>query len=114
MPAAPATISAACESICLSTSHIETTSTGDTWIRRNRSHLPYQPGPMMPTRFGFWSASCSAKSSGGQTQAGGAGTQEFAAIHSLLHSRLRVWFRLVAKSSRDRRSLSSVNGIRCW
>jgi len=35
---------AACASICLSTSHIETTSMGDTWIRRKRSHLPYHPG----------------------------------------------------------------------
>src|ERR1019366_949453 len=36
---------------------------------------------------------------GGQTQPGGPGTQEFAAIHSFLFSRLRVWFRLAPKSS---------------
>ena len=35
---------------CWSTSQSETTSTGATWIRRKRSHLPYQPEPIRPTR----------------------------------------------------------------
>ena len=48
-----ATMSAALSSCFLSTSHSETTSTGATWIRRNRSLLPYQPQPMRPTRLGF-------------------------------------------------------------
>ncbi len=49
MSAAPATI-------CLSTSQMLTTSTGETWIRRNKSHLPYHPVPITPTRYFFWSA----------------------------------------------------------
>src|SRR6266852_2641807 len=45
----------------LSTSHSETTSTGATWIRRNRSHLPYQPQPIRPTRFGVSAARAAAR-----------------------------------------------------
>src|SRR5713101_4592291 len=44
-------MSAASASIRLSTSQRDTTSTGATWIKRNRSHLPYQPHPITPTRF---------------------------------------------------------------
>ena len=43
-------MSAASESIVLSTSHNATTSTGATWIRRNKSILPYQPLPISATR----------------------------------------------------------------
>ncbi len=50
-PGGAATMSAASASMFLSTSHNDTTSTGATWIRRNRSILPYQPQPMRPTRF---------------------------------------------------------------
>src|SRR6185295_5564012 len=42
--------SAQLASIFLSTSHSDTTSTGETWISRSRSHFPYQPVPMRPTR----------------------------------------------------------------
>ena len=44
---------AASDSILPSTSQSETTSTGATWIRRSRSHLPYQPVPIRPTRGAF-------------------------------------------------------------
>src|SRR5271156_6777577 len=43
-------MSAAFESICESTSHKETISTGDTCTRRNRSDFPYHPQPIKPTR----------------------------------------------------------------
>ena len=46
-------MSAASESMRRSTSQSETTSTGDTWMRRKRSPFPYQPVPIMPTRSGF-------------------------------------------------------------
>src|SRR4051812_48274693 len=49
-------MSVASASIFLSTSHSETTSTGATWMRRKRSHLPYQPQPIRPTRGGFMPA----------------------------------------------------------
>ena len=49
-------MSAASESIFLSTSHSDTISTGATWTSRNRSDLPYHPLPISPTRSGFWSA----------------------------------------------------------
>src|SRR2546426_7201440 len=39
--------------MCLSTSQIETISTGATWTKRQRSLLPYHPAPIKPTRFGF-------------------------------------------------------------
>src|SRR5437899_778048 len=39
--------------MCLSTSQMETISTGATWTRRQRSLLPYQPAPIRPTRLGF-------------------------------------------------------------
>src|SRR3954463_8383654 len=42
---------AAFSSIDESTSQSETTSTGATWIKRNRSALPYHPHPIRPTRF---------------------------------------------------------------
>src|SRR5262245_55631351 len=54
-------MSAAPASIFLSTSHSDTTSTGATWISRNRSHLPYQPQPIRPTRLGLSSANSAAK-----------------------------------------------------
>src|SRR5258707_5488043 len=43
-------MSAAFESICESTSHKETISTGDTCTSRNRSDFPYHPQPIKPTR----------------------------------------------------------------
>src|SRR5438876_6543313 len=46
-------MSTAPASICLSTSQMETISTGATWTSRHRSLLPYQPAPIRPTRFGF-------------------------------------------------------------
>ena len=45
-----ADMSAAFESICESTSHKETISTGDTCTSRNRSDFPYHPQPIKPTR----------------------------------------------------------------
>ena len=43
-----ATSAAASASICRSTSHSDTTSTGATWISRSRSVLPYQPAADQP------------------------------------------------------------------
>ena len=43
-------MSAASESICESTSHKETISTGDICTSRNRSDFPYHPQPIKPTR----------------------------------------------------------------
>ena len=48
----PATMSAACASMVRSTSQSAVTSTFATWMSRSRSHLPYQPQPMSPTRGG--------------------------------------------------------------
>src|SRR5581483_9952521 len=42
---------AAAASMLRSTSQRATTSTGATWIMRQRSLLPYQPQPMRATRF---------------------------------------------------------------
>src|SRR3954470_9459904 len=43
-------MSAASASIFRSGSQSDTTSTGATWMSRKRSHLPYQPDPIRPTR----------------------------------------------------------------
>ena len=83
----PATISAASASICLSTSHSETTSTGATWIRRSRSTLPYQPVPISPTRFlgsGHFGREAWEFRQRHPGKPGGAELQKFSAIHVML------------------------------
>ena len=80
-------MSAASASIFLSTSQSETTSTGATWIRRNRSHLPYQPQPIRPTRGGFWPANGASAGDGRPGQAGGPGLEECSTIHAHLSRR---------------------------
>ena len=70
-------MSAASASIFWSTSQSETTSTGATCMSRNRSHLPYQPQPMRPTR------SLAASGGEGSWERGGnrTGGKEIAAVH---------------------------------
>src|ERR1022692_3853737 len=60
--------------MCLSTSQIETTSTGATWRSRHKSLLPYQPAPISPTRLGLplTRSSASAPSEGNAARAASA------------------------------------------
>ena len=64
----------------LSTSQSDTTSTGATWIRRNRSALPYQPVPIRPTRR-FFSLSNSCANAGASAKSCRACRQKLSAIH---------------------------------
>ena len=102
-----ATMSAASASICLSTSHSETTSTGATWISRNRSHLPYQPQPIRPTRLASRPAKPDAlPASSRQSQAGRSrtGLEEFATIHRCVSQRI------VGRSQPGARTLEKLAG----
>jgi hypothetical protein len=76
----PAVISAASASIVLSTSHNDTTSTGETWMSR-KIGLPIPTTSISPTRF-FWSAKSTAKLGGGRREGRGAGLEKKSAVHA--------------------------------
>ncbi len=64
-----------------SVSHSETTSTGDTWIRRNRSVFPYHPQPIIPTRNFFLARGLFRLGARQPSQACGTRVNELATIH---------------------------------
>jgi hypothetical protein len=74
-------MSAAWESMVLSTSHIDTISTGATCTNRNRSALPYQPQPIKPTRRGLSWAKAKLAAAAGKKMAAVMGTSLSILIH---------------------------------
>src|SRR6266702_2197085 len=72
-------------SMFLSGSQIETTSTGATWMSRQRSLFPYQPAPIRPTRLGLplIMSRASAPSVGSAASAAAADVEACAGRHGL-------------------------------